>query len=118
MGQKPPGLIPEVFAPGIVSIDGRFEGAVSFSPDLEEMYFGADNKDGETSIYFTRLEGNKWTPINKADFSKGKIDEETHPFVSPDGKRIYFTALSSDLSYNKICRDSRNQVHRAKNSCL
>jgi len=27
-GQKPPGLIPEVFAPGIVSIEGRFEGTV------------------------------------------------------------------------------------------
>lgn len=109
-GQKPPGLIPEVFAPGIVSISGRHEGVMAFSPDLDEIYFNADNKDQETSIYFSRLEGGKWAPIRKADFTKGKIDEEIHPFVSPDGKRIYFTAISSDLTYNKIW-----YVNRLKN---
>jgi len=36
-GQKAPGLIPEVFAPGIVSINGRGEGSISFSPDLDEV---------------------------------------------------------------------------------
>ena len=110
-GQKPPGLTPEVFAPGIVSIDGRYEGVVSFSPDLEEMYFAAKNKNDETAIYFSKLESNKWTPIEKADFTKGKKDEEIHPFVSPDGKRIYFTALSSDLSDTGIW-----YVNRLENS--
>lgn len=54
-GQNPPSLIPEVFAPGIVSIDGRFEGTVSFSSDLSEMYFAAAGKDNITSIYFSKL---------------------------------------------------------------
>ncbi len=111
LGQKPPGLIPEVFAPGIVSINGRFEGAISFSPDLDEIYFGANNKDKETHIYFSKLEGNKWTPIKKANFTKGKKDEEIHPFVSPNGKRIYFTALNSDLSDTRIW-----YVNRLENS--
>ena len=110
-GQKTPGLIPEVFAPGIVSINGRNEGGIAFSPGLDEIYFGANNSDLETHIYFSRLEGDKWTPIKKADFTNGKIDEEIHPFVSLDGKRIYFTAISSDLSYNKIW-----YVNRLKNS--
>ena len=43
-GQKPPGLIPEVFAPGIVSLKERVQGSVSFSPDLDEMYFSAKKK--------------------------------------------------------------------------
>ena len=94
-GQKPPGLIPEVFAPGIVSIDGRFEGTISFSSELTEMYFAADNEDEETAIYFSKLEGDKWTPIKRVDFTNGKKNEELHPFVSPDSKRIYFTALDS-----------------------
>ena len=38
-GQKPPGLMPEIFAPGIVSLKGRVQGSVSFSPNLNEMYF-------------------------------------------------------------------------------
>jgi len=100
-GQKPPGLIPQVFAPGIVSIDGRFEGGISFSPDLKEMYFGAD-EDDETHIYFSKLQGNQWTPIKRADFTKGKKKEELHPFVSPDGKAIYFTALDSAFADEKI----------------
>ncbi len=111
LGQKPPGLIPEVFAPGIVSINGRFEGAISFSPDLDEVYFGANNKDKETDIYFSKLEGNKWAPIKRANFTKGKKDEEIHPFVSPNGKRIYFTALNSDLSDTRIW-----YVNRLENS--
>ena len=69
-GQKPPGLIPEVFAPGIVSIDGRFEGTASFSPDLTEMYFAAENTKEETSIYFSKREKDTWTPIKRADFTK------------------------------------------------
>ena len=45
-GQKPPGLTPELFAPGLVSVNGRFESTISFSPDLKELYFDAkyDNK--------------------------------------------------------------------------
>lgn len=101
-GQKPLGLIPEVFAPGIVSIDGRFEGTVSFSSDLTEMYFAADNEDEETSIYFSKLEEDKWTPIKRVDFTNGKKNEEMHPFVSPDGKRIYFTAMDSAFVDEKI----------------
>jgi len=102
LGQKPPGLVPEVFAPNIVSIDGRFEGTVSFSSDLTEMYFAADNEDEETSIYFSKLEENKWTPIKRVDFTNGKKNEEMHPFVSPDGNRIYFTAMDAAFTDEKI----------------
>ncbi|NAS30685.1 hypothetical protein GTQ40_06855 [Flavobacteriaceae bacterium R38] len=101
-GQKPPGLTPKIFAPGIVSIDGRFEGIVSFSSDLTEMYFGADNQDNETSIYFSKLENDKWTPLKRANFTNGRKNEELHPFVSLDDKRIYFTAMDSAFADEKI----------------
>ena len=55
-GQKPPGLVPELFAPGIISVNGRFEGAVSFSPNLDEIYFAAYYEGEDTSIYFSKLE--------------------------------------------------------------
>ncbi|MCE7995205.1 MAG: hypothetical protein HEP71_24720 [Roseivirga sp.] len=102
LGQKPPGLTPEIFAPGIVSINGRFEGGISFSPDFDEMYFGASNEDEETHIYFSKLRNNQWTPIKRANFTNGRKKEEMHPFVSPDGKRIYFTALDSAFMDEKI----------------
>lgn len=101
-GQKPPGLIPEVFAPDIVSIDGRLETTISFSSDFTEMYFSADNEHDETSIYFSKLEDDKWTSIKKVNFTNAKKNEEFHPFVSPDGKRIYFTAMDAVFTDEKI----------------
>ena len=102
-GQKPPGLIPEVFAPEIVSINGRNASTISFSPDLDEIYFSAHEKDKETSsIYFSKLKGNKWTPVKRANFTNGKKNEELYPFVSLNDKRIYFTAFDSIFSDEKV----------------
>ena len=101
-GQKPPGLIPQLFAPGIVSIDGRSEHGISFSPDLDEVYFSANKKDENTSIYFSKFKSNKWTPVKRANFTNGGKNEELYPFVSLIDKRIYFTALDSILLDEKI----------------
>ncbi len=101
-GQKPPGLTPELFAPGIISLDERFESAISFSPDLDEIYFSAYSKDENTSIYFSKLKDNEWTRIKRANFTNGEKNVEMHPFVSPNGKRIYFTALDSSFVDEKI----------------
>lgn len=101
-GQKPPELTPEVFASGVVSIKGRFESTISFSPDLKEMYFEAKNEDQPSQIYFSKLIDDTWTTIAKANFTKGHKREEMHPFVSPNGKRIYFTAFDSIFSDERI----------------
>lgn len=101
-GQKPPGLIPEIFAPGIVSINGRGEGSISFSPDLDELYFGIFEEDGNPSVYFSKLEDKKWTNPKKINFTKDKKAGELHPFVSPNGKKIYFSAYDSNFENGKI----------------
>lgn len=92
LGQKLPGLIPKLFAPGVISIKGRFEHSVSFSPDLDEIYYTASKKDVDPSIYFSKLEGKKWTNPKKANFTKGKKIGEMHSFMSPSGDKIYFAA--------------------------
>ena len=102
LGQKAPSLVPKVFAPDVISVEGRYEGTISFSPELNEVYFGANNPGGETHIYFSKLTDKGWTTIKRANFTKGEKDEEIHPFVSRDGKRIYFTGLNSDLSDTRI----------------
>lgn len=93
-GQKPPGLTPEVFAPGIVSVNGRYEYGVSFSPELDEMYF-SPTVDGRSVVYFSKLENKRWTRPKKANFTNGKASDEFSAFVSPNGKRIYFTTYDS-----------------------
>ncbi|MBL4669188.1 MAG: hypothetical protein JKY30_07990, partial [Flavobacteriales bacterium] len=61
LGQKPPGSIPEIFAPGIISINGRSDNGISFSPDLDEIYFSAMEEDEDDVIYISKLEDNEWT---------------------------------------------------------
>ncbi len=102
-GQKPPGLIPELFAPGIISMNGRSEMGVSFSPDLDEMYFTVQKKYGvPADIYFSKFEDQKWTPFKKANFTKGKKAGEMEPHVSYDGNKIYFTAYNADFTDTSI----------------
>jgi len=111
LGQKPPGLTPEVFAPGIVSINGRYESTISFSSDLKELYFDAKHEDEASQIYVSKLVNGAWTTIKKASFTKGSKKEEMHPFASPDGKRVYFTAYDSIFSDEQIW-----YVNRLENS--
>lgn len=102
MGQKPPGLVAEIFAPGIVSIKGRYDYGVSFSPDLDEIYFSVQPKKGPADIYFSKIEDEKWKSLQKANFTKGQKAGEMEPFVTADGKRIYFTGYSSGFTNEKI----------------
>jgi len=107
-GQEPPGLIPEVFAPDIVSLKERVQGSVSFSPELDEMYFSAKRKSENWTgtVYYSRLENKEWTDPRKADFTKGKSTAEESPFVSPNGERIYFLDDSYKIWYVNRLEDS------------
>ncbi|NJO89047.1 MAG: hypothetical protein HC831_08890 [Chloroflexia bacterium] len=94
-GQKTPDTIPELFAPGIVSINGQYEYGVSFSPDLNEIYYSVEKEGDRASVYYSKLVGNNWTRPQKANFTKGKKQAEMEAFVAPDGKKVFFTAYDS-----------------------
>ena len=101
--QKTPGITPIIFAPGVISISGRSEFGVSFTPNLDEMYFTIQKKYGvPADIYFSKLKDKKWTPFKKANFTKGKKAGEMEPNVSYDGNKIYFTAYNADFTDTSI----------------
>ncbi|WP_068547716.1 TolB family protein [Thalassotalea crassostreae] len=101
-GQQEPGLTAEIFAKDIVSINGRYEYGISFSPALNEMYFSVQQEGETANIYFSKLKANKWQPIQKANFTKGRKAGEMEPFLSLDGKELYFTAYNPDFTDTKI----------------
>ena len=72
-GQTPPGMTPEIFAPGIISVENRYEYTISFSPDGKECCFGVTNTDWSAcTIYYTKQDENgKWSSPNKAYFQNG-----------------------------------------------
>ena len=82
LGQKPSGTTPEVFAPGIVVAQHIVHNAITFSPDGNEAYW---SEWGPPTIYFSKIVDGKGTEPLK--FSDGDA-----PFISPDGKKIYFVA--------------------------
>ncbi|WP_216822324.1 alpha/beta hydrolase-fold protein [Sphingorhabdus sp. EL138] len=82
LGQKPPGLTPEVFAPGIVSTKGWEVGGV-FTPDMNEFYYIRENglSGAQEFVVFTN-ENNRW---QEAVISP-RVGQ---PFISPDGKVMH-----------------------------
>ena len=78
-GQKPPGLIPEIFAPRIISTE-HSELAAAFSPDLKEVYFRRSDEELENhALVAIQYKDNLWT--ESFVVPKGEI--------SPDGKIMH-----------------------------
>jgi len=82
LGQKPPGLIPEVFAPGIISTEHHEWGAI-FSPDMKEFYFSRSNNKTEKNSHFVlKSENNRW--------HESEVEAGVGGSISPDGKTMFF----------------------------
>ncbi len=88
LGQKPPGMIPEVFAPGIVSTDEFREFSGAFTPDGKEYYFFRF-ADG-AGMMMSRLTDEGWTEPEPAPFNTPSIDNEPH--VTLDGNFLFFNS--------------------------
>ncbi len=90
LGQSPPGMVPELFAPGIIST-GHHESAIFFSPDGNEIYYNIMHITHQyTAIVFRRLVDNTWSDPEVTSFSGKYLDADA--CISFDGKRLYFTS--------------------------
>ena len=104
-GLTPPGLIPEVFAPGIVSDSTWAEHCqVAISPTGDEIFWSAwttafKTEDGERNteqIFYSNFENGKWSKPALAEFTKGNPHGlNGGPVFSLDGKRLYFYQVKS-----------------------
>jgi Tol biopolymer transport system component len=98
IGQKPPGLTPEVFAPGIISTEEKYELNSVFSPRGDEFYYEISTTTQEEKIegeYFYIIMASKqvngiWTMPKMVPFS-GQYSTMDMCF-STDGNRLYFTS--------------------------
>jgi hypothetical protein len=86
LGQEPPGLTPEVFAPGVISTADFREFSGAFTPDGKEYYFFRF-ADG-AGMMVTKLTSDGWTKPRPAPFDTEYIDNEPH--ITPDGRRLFF----------------------------
>ena len=89
LGMTPPGMTPEIFAPGIASTEYGANFAGTFSPDGNEFLFTRRNPDQR--IWHMTRAGGVWTEARPAPFSAGVMEFE--PFISPEGKKLFFGSL-------------------------
>jgi len=87
LGQQPPGMEPELFAPGIVSTAGG-EWSSTFTPDAKTFLFGYRGEPHGILI-MEEIDG-RWTEPRLAPFSGGHPDYDLN--FSPDGSMLYFTS--------------------------
>jgi len=79
MGQKPPGIVAEPFAPGIISKEGwELEGV--FAPGMKEFYFTSNR--GSATVTGFRMKNNIWQKYTEFR----RTGEVT---FSPDGNRMH-----------------------------
>ncbi len=71
------------------------EGAPSFSPDGQFVYFAGCNRPdglGSCDIYESKLEGDKWTKPRNLGPAINSEHWESQPCISSDGKILYFVS--------------------------
>lgn len=88
-GQDPPGLTPEIFAPGVISKTKDTEFGCTFSPDGNEIYYTVrKNKTDMPVIMVSRIADGKWSvPEQLTDQEDGYSFE---PHMTADGQTLYF----------------------------
>lgn len=88
-GMNKPGMIPELFAPDIISTE-MYEFGGTFSPDGKEYFFTRrpNYESSKNRIYHTRFLNGKWTMPVLATFSQDYFEFE--PMITPDGEKLYF----------------------------
>lgn len=83
LGQKPPGLTPEFFAPGVVSTQENFETEVLFLPNMKELSFTRSDLDRKESKWLVmEHRGNRWSRKSIEPIDIDKYMERFSPSVS------------------------------------
>lgn len=85
LGQKPPGLIPIPFAPGLVSTEIH-ETNSAFTPDMKAFYFVRRGEENKTSAFYEY----KYNEINE-EWEKSEVASPWigRPVIAPDGKTMH-----------------------------
>jgi hypothetical protein len=103
LGQTPPGLSPQVFAPGFISLSTSNEYSAAFSPDGAEFYFTRQFSNNQ-NIYETHLVDEIWSEPAPVPFTARYGAHEPH--ITFDNTTLYFgwfravpAGESSDMDY-------------------
>jgi len=85
LGQEPPGVVPEAFAPSLVTTPG-WESSGVFTPDMKEFYFirevKIDQENSKQEFVVFKYTDNQWQETVVSD-------RVGRPYIAPDGKTMH-----------------------------
>ena len=79
---------PLVFGEGIISTD-NYEFAITFTPEMDEIYFTRRKPEEDNVIYAMKLIDGKWSNPESAFFTATE-GWDFEPHISPKGDKLYF----------------------------
>lgn len=79
---------PLVFGEGIISTDS-YEFAITFSPEMDELYFTRRKPGEDNTIYVMQLVDDKWSNPKPAFFTATE-GWDFEPHINPKGDKLYF----------------------------
>ncbi len=91
LGQKPPGIKAELFAPGIISTS-LDDAKILFSAEGRECYFSVRGSTFKSDYFIlsTQMEDNHWTTPILMNLIKNK--NNMYPFITKNSKKLFFTS--------------------------
>lgn len=96
-GQQPPGTEAEVFAPGLISVEGRYEFAISFAPGGERLLFTTQTSEGSVQVMHSQVIDGFWTKPEAVSLAGGARKDEMEAFFALDGERVFFAPYDEGL---------------------
>jgi Tol biopolymer transport system component len=99
LGHKEPGTVPEIFAPGIVSVGQGVHGNIVFTTDFSEVAWHPNFAvNGRALIYIMKNRKGKWeAPM---EFYPKDGFNYSEPFYSYDGNKLYYLSGQEGASGN------------------
>jgi Tol biopolymer transport system component len=97
LGQSPPGMVAEVFAPDHISKMGRYEFAISFAPGGDRLLFTAQVPDEIVQVLQSRVIDGSWTKPEAVSLAAGARRDEMEAFFARDGRYVYFAPYDEGL---------------------
>lgn len=87
---------PQRWAPAGIASD-QYESSPTFSPDGRELYFmRSDRNFAQWRILHSRCTAAGWSPPHAPSFAAARPGLDADPFVSADGRRLYFVSARHD----------------------
>ncbi|NAY91563.1 hypothetical protein GTQ34_06510 [Muricauda sp. JGD-17] len=77
-----------IFGPNVISTD-NFEFAITFNPEMDELFFTRRKPEEDNEIYSMKLVDGKWSGPKLAFFSTN-TGWDFEPHINPNGNRLYF----------------------------